>query len=155
MSSRLCQSDQMKKASWLNTVLLLIPGYSLIPARTRSTIAMKINYCGKSVSGLFSILSPYWCQMSVPAYPLTLNQSGSNNTWTVITPVWGFMTKCTVWKTQTSAQGQICIFLMSNFLKKWPDQWLVRKPQTFSLNIIELYTGLGLTFILITIFDRW
>ena len=54
------------------------------------------------------------------------------------------MTGCTIWKTLTSAQGQICICLISNFLNKCLDQY------TISDNIYELDTELTLTFILIT-----
>ena len=48
-------------------------------------------------------------------------------------------------KTQTSAQEQILVFLISkNFLKNWLDQYAT------SDNICELDTKLSLTFILIS-----
>ena len=49
-------------------------------------------------------------------------------------------------KTQTSAQGQIWNFHMSNFLEKWLDRY------TIFDNNFEQDTELSLTFILITAF---
>ena len=56
----------------------------------------------------------------------------------------GFYDRMHIRKTQTSTQGQICIFPMSNFLKKWLDQY------TISDNIGELETEFSFTFMLIT-----
>ena len=56
----------------------------------------------------------------------------------------GFYDHFRIRKTQTSTQGQICIFLMTIFLKIWLDQY------TISDNISDLETELSLTFILIT-----